>query len=74
MIIDEIKVKTKKELDALFEKLHKEGFTWEGNKNILEHKYFVQFYNNVAYIHIHDNKIITWYSEHIPRCEWEKLA
>ena len=67
MIIGEIKVRTKKELENLFEHLEADGFKWAGGQRLIGSQQFINF---PEYIHIHDNKGITYYSESIPSDRW----
>ena len=67
MIIGEIKVRTKKELENLFEHLEADGFKWSSGVGLVNSAVVSQF---PTYIHIHDNKYITYYSESIPSDRW----
>ena len=67
MIIDEIKVNTKKELNILFNKLSQEGFSWAGEEHLLGGGLIVAY---PAYIHLYDNKKVTWGSRTIEKDLW----
>lgn len=69
MIIAEKCTHTKKELEFLFQKLVKEGFFWVSGEYLLGTGLdFVQKYP--AYIHLYDNKKVTWSPVSIPPIYW----
>ena len=69
MIIGEKEIKTKKEKDFLFKKLHDAGFRWASGDSLLRNA----LSNNWAYpiyIHIHDTNKITYSDGTIPESSW----
>ena len=69
MILKEIKIRTRKELVVLFEKLERNDFKWSSGKPLIAYNYIVDEFP--AYIHMHENNNITWGTESIPESSWK---
>ena len=67
MIIDEKYVHTKVELENLFNKLSRNGFIWS-NSELLSYR---PNFDLPVYIHLYNDKRITWCTHSIPQSYWE---
>lgn len=72
MITDEIKVRTRKELEVLFNKLVKEDFIWASEEYLLGRGLNI-ITKYPAYIHLHDNKKVTWGDRAVEKRLWNIL-
>ena len=71
MIIAEVKVNTRVELNVLFKKLDAKGYKWINGDNLLDYQLTAAF---PRYIHIRDSKTITHFDRSIPERNWRDFT